>query len=303
MAKEVEYKSAGLNVRRLQPALGAEVTDVDFTQPVSEEQKAALRQALLDHGVLVFRDQDISRDQYIDFAMIFAKTKENPFVQWKDQPEPIEGYPELLTVISEFKDGKVYAAADVWHTDDVMSTKPTAITILRSYYVPSIGGDTVFSSAVAAYEGLDEETKAEIEDLEIVYARHLSEDRKDSKNYVPSLFTQPPVAHPAVQIHPETGQRLLFVNETASGPFVGHEGDRWDALREKLAQEFKRPEYQCRIGWKPNSIVIWDNALVQHRAVPDYDEPRYLERMTLTAAEQPTNAAGTRSRRWEPEPA
>lgn len=303
MVKPVKYLVGEVAVRRLQPVIGAEIGGVDFRKPVSEGTKAALRQALLDHGVLVFRDQDINRDQYLDFAMIFAKTKENPFVQWADQPEPVEGYPELLTVISEFKDGKVFAAADVWHTDDVMSAKPSAVTILRSYYVPSIGGDTVFSSAVAAYEGLDQATKDEIEDLLIVYARHLSEDRKESKNYRPSLFTQPPMVHPVVRVHPETGQRLLFVNETATGPFIGDVRSDPDALRRRLAHEFERPEYQCRIGWQPNSIVIWDNTLVQHRAVPDYDEPRYLERMTLTAAEQPKNAAGARSHKWEAVPA
>lgn len=303
MTKPVEYSVAGLAVRRLQPEIGAEIADVDFREEQSADRKAALCQALNDHGVLVFRDQDISRDDYIRFAHIFARREDEPFVQWDDQPEPVDGYPELLTVISEFKDGKVFAAADVWHTDDVMSTNPTAITVLRSYYVPTIGGDTVFSSAVAAYEGLDGETKEVIEDLRIVFARHLSEDRKESKNYKPSLFTAPPVAHPVVQIHPETGQRLLFVNETATGPFVGREGPEWDALRERLAREFTKPEYQCRIAWQPNSIVIWDNALVQHRAVADYSEPRYLERMTLTAAEQPHNASGMRSERWHAEPA
>ncbi|MBL8548725.1 MAG: TauD/TfdA family dioxygenase [Hyphomonadaceae bacterium] len=296
METPVTYSSEGVAVRRTQPALGAEISGVDLSQPLPPRAAAAIRNALHAHGIIFFRDQKLTRDQYLDFARIFAKSMSQPFVLYPKQPEPIPDYPQMLTLKTEFKDGKIHAPADTWHTDEVMREIPSVVTINRLHYGPTFGGDTAFSSAVAAYEGLDEETKRQIEGLTVLYSKHLANDRKDSKNAQQTgLLSLPPIEHPAVRIHPDTGQRVLFVSETAS-QLVGVEGPDGERLLRRLAYEFTRPEYQMRLTWAPDTIAVWDNILVQHRAVPDYNAPRYLERLTIAGLSRPIGPTGTESR-------
>jgi Probable taurine catabolism dioxygenase len=275
---------SSIKITRVQPFIGAEITGVDLTQPLDAETKDTLRQALLDHQVIVLRDQDVSREQHRDFARIFSNRTEDIFNCQNNQAHPVPGFPEILTV---FADGKKKTAADVWHTDESFRPIPPGVSVLRSKVQPSIGGDTLFSSAVQAYAGLPDEIKAKIRNLKAlhgpVYAymrRGSSSSFADPAKVKKQHEENPPYAHPVVRIHPETGLPVLYVNEGYTGPIVGLEDDGEELLR-ILFDQFKKPDYQMRHHWSPNTIVVWDNRSVQHYAVADYDEPRQLERITV----------------------
>ena len=170
-----------------------------------------------------------------------------------------------------------------WHADDTYMARPGIGSVLRIAEVPSVGGDTVFSDMAVAYDNLDEELKAEIADLRAVhdcapyaavtphYARHLDE----------ITARYPPVEHPVVRTHPETGRPTLFVNAMWTTRVVGLDPEQSDALLLHLAAQATVPEYQCRIHWTPDMVLFWDNRAVQHYAVSDYTEPRLMIRSTL----------------------
>jgi Probable taurine catabolism dioxygenase len=272
-------------VTPIQPFIGAEISGVDLTRPLEAEAVHILRQALLDHQVIVLRDQDVSREQHRDFAKIFSNRTEDIFTYQVNQAHPVPGFPEILTV---FADGKKKTAADVWHTDESFRAIPPGVSVLRAKVLPSIGGDTLFSSAVQAYAGLPDDVKAKIRNLKAlhgpVYAymrRGSSSSFADPEKVKKQHEENPPYAHPVVRIHPETGRPVLYVNEGYTGPILGLEEKEAEELSRYLFDQFKKPDYQMRHRWSPNTIVVWDNRSVQHYAVADYNEPRQLERITV----------------------
>jgi alpha-ketoglutarate-dependent taurine dioxygenase len=274
-----------ITVTRIQPFIGAEIRGVDLTRPLDAETTDALRQALLDHQVIVLRDQDVSREQHRDFAAIFSRKTADVFTYQVNQAHPVPGFPEILSV---FADGIKKTAADVWHTDESFRPVPPGVSVLRSRILPSIGGDTVFSSAVQAYAGLPDEIKDKIRSLKAlhgpVYAymrRGSATSFADPEKVKKQHEDNPPYAHPVVRIHPETGRPVLYVNEGYTGPILGLEEKEAEELGRYLFDQFKKPDYQMRVKWSPNTIVVWDNRSVQHYAVADYNEPRRLERITV----------------------
>jgi taurine dioxygenase len=290
--------TAEVEVRRLQPNIGAEVSGFDLRHPLTKAEIGVLRQALLDHGVIFLRDQDITRDQHMTFARIFSAGQENPFTIQKGQRNPIPGYPEILSVSA---DGKVKSAADVWHTDESFREIPPSVSVLRAYVIPSLGGDTVFSSSAAAYAGLTDEVKARIENLTALHApiyalAHYSSGLGDPAKTRELVEGVPPVEHAVVRIHPETGKRTLYVNDSYTGPIVGLDEREGEALKQHLTDQFKKPDYQVRFQWRPNSIAVWDNRAVQHYAVADYNEPRHLERVTIAGDRRTVGPNGRESR-------
>jgi alpha-ketoglutarate-dependent taurine dioxygenase len=276
-----------ITVTRCQPNIGAEIGGVDFTRPIPPEIAAAIRAALLEYQVIVFRDQDVTREQHYTLARVFARNKKDPF-RIPFQAHPIEGYPEILGV---FADGVTKTAVDIWHTDHSYLEVPAEVSILRGKVVPSLGGDTIFSSCVAAYAGLPEEVKRRIRSLKAwhilgysrikaISAQNLFDDDKQGKDEI-----EPPVAQPVVRIHPETRKPALFVNEGHTGEIVGLEPEEGQKLRTFLFDQVKKPDYQMRVRWQPHTIVCWDNRSVQHYAVGDYNEPRRMERLTVNGIE------------------
>lgn len=275
-----------IDITPCQPKIGAEISGVDLTKPIAPDVADAIRAASVTYQVIVFRDQNVTREQHIEFARIFVRNRETPFVLYPDQKRPIEGYPELFNV---YADGITKSAVDIWHTDDSFRRCPATHGILRSHVVPSLGGDTVFSSAIAAYEGLPEEIKHKIRYLKAlhspVYSRtnkaHSGQNLFDREKAKQTEMLDPPMAQPVVRIHPESGKPALYVNEGLSGEIIGLDEKEDKELRTFLYDQFKKPEYQMRLRWTPNTIVVWDNRSVQHYAVADYNEPRIMERVAV----------------------
>jgi len=271
-----------IGVRRVQPMIGAEIEGVDLRQPLSDRQRDAIWNALLKHKVIFFRDQDITRQQHIAFSRRFGDLLIHPLRASEEEPA-------VMKVM-----GTGASGADQWHSDNSYEAIPPAASILKAYVIPSLGGDTAFANAVAAYEGLPDAVKARIEHMTAVHevTTYFARMPKYSPEQLRAMAerTGPGVAHPVVRIHPDTGERVLYVNAYTSH-IVGLEREESDRLLALLTDQFKRPEYQARMAWRPNSIAFWDNRSAVHYAVTDYNEPRHLERTTIAGVAPPVGPA------------
>jgi len=279
-----------LTISRCQPYIGAEIGGVDLTKPISADVAAAIRAALLKYEVIVFRDQPITYQQHIDFGRVFVRNPARPFTYREHQATSIEGYPEIFCV---YADGKKKAAVDIWHTDDCFERIPADVSILRSRVVPSLGGDTIFSSCTAAYDGLPGEVKERIKYLRAWHQGGYATKKKlghsgdglFDPNKSKDRQSKPPVDQPVVRIHPETRRPVLFVNEGLSGEILDMDPEEDAKLRHYLYDQIKKPDYQMRMHWTPDAVVVWDNRSTQHYAPGDYNEPRKMERVTVSGLE------------------
>jgi alpha-ketoglutarate-dependent taurine dioxygenase len=284
--------ASSIRFTRCQPLIGAEVTGVDLTKPIDAETADAIRMASAEYQVLVFRDQDISREQHKALASLWAVPVETPFLIQKAQANPIPEHPEIFNLMA---DGVKKAAADVWHTDESFQPHPPTVSILRAKVVPSLGGDTIFSSGVAAYARLPDDVKAKIRGLKALHGPEFQTPENgslgDPDRVRQRILENPAVAQPVVRLHPVNNRPVLFMNYNYTGPIVGMEDREGLEFRRYLVEQFMKPDYQMRVKWRPHTIVVWDNASVQHYAVYDYNEPRYMERI-LVAGDKPAIGYG-----------
>jgi len=268
----------GLSLAPLTPTIGAEVSGIDLARPLSAAAQATLRQALLDWKVLFFRDQDITTDEHLAFARNFGELETHPFAPSK------EGYPEVLAITHD-RDSR--GRENTWHSDVTWRLQPSLGSILRAVEVPPVGGDTLFADMYAAYEGLSDEVKAEIDGAVAVHdftnfrlgmrKRGVSEAEIEAFN---EAYPKP--VHPVVRTHPETGRKALYVNAAFTIEIVGMEAARSKKLLKHLYAQAAIPEYQCRFRWETNSIAFWDNRASQHYAASDYwPAVRRMERVTV----------------------
>lgn len=274
-----------LKLRRLSHALGAEICGIDVSKPMSEAFFGDIYRAFLQYGILLFRDQDITREQHIEFSRRFGELDRHDALPRDRHPR----YPELLMVTNEPKpDGSpsdTKYTGRQWHSDMSFTTAPSLGSLLRSYAVPEVGGDTLFANMSVAYDTLSDGMKALIANLHGV---HLSGTRKiaNSESGIPRADEQrrlnPPVAQPVVRVHPETGKKALYVGEKVKR-FDGMTDEESKPLIDYLVRHATRPEFVYRHQWKQHDIVAWDNRCVMHQALGDFDETelRHLERTTV----------------------
>ncbi|MDH3288019.1 MAG: TauD/TfdA family dioxygenase [Betaproteobacteria bacterium] len=274
-----------LKLRRLSHALGAEVCGIDVSKEMSEAFFGDIYRAFLHFGILLFRDQDITREQHIEFSRRFGELDRHDALPRDRHPR----YPELLMVTNEPKpDGSpsdTKYTGRQWHSDMSFTTAPSLGSLLRSYVVPEVGGDTLFANMYAAYDALSDGIKALIANL---HGIHLSGTRKiaNSESGIPRADEQrrlnPPVAQPVVRVHPETGRKALYIGEKVKR-FNGMTDEESKPLIDYLVRHATRPEFVYRHQWKKNDIVAWDNRCVMHQALGDFDETqlRHLERTTV----------------------
>lgn len=262
-----------IGVRPLSPMIGAEIEGVDLRETLDDAVIADIRAALLKHRVIFFRDQDLSVEQHIGFARRFGELEIHPATP-KDQANP-----EVLHIAH---DDKNKGKENAWHSDVTWRAEPSLGSILRAREVPEVGGDTLFSCMVAAYEGLSPAMKewvctlTAVHDIARVFAGRLGKSAED-------LHAQyPPMEHPVVRTHPETGERALYVNTGFTSHIKGLSAKESDWLLQHLYAQAAIPEYQCRFRWRANSIAFWDNRSSQHYAASDYFPAyRAMERVTI----------------------
>jgi len=264
-----------MQVRQLNCALGAELIGVNLADAIQDNDLfAEIRALLLQHRVLFLRDQGFSRAEHVAFARRFGELEDHP-VAGSDPENP------GLVRIYKSPDQPNDRYENAWHSDTTWREAPQFGAVLRCVECPPVGGDTMWANMVLAYEKLPEYIKAQIADLR---ARHSIEASFGAAMPIEkrlALKAQfPDAEHPVVRTHPETGEKILYVNgftthftnyHTAERVRFGQDANpgAGDLLRYLISQAYI-PEYQVRWQWQPNSVAIWDNSATQHYAVMDY---------------------------------
>ena len=271
--------ASAIRVRRIGAFLGAEVMGVDLTQPIDDATFQAIRQAHAEHGVLVFPDQKISSQDLKRFGRMFGEMTVHPFsTSGKEQPE---------LIVYDNKEGNPPPPTDIWHSDETFREAPPMGTMLCSKIIPAIGGDTVFCSMNAAYEGLSDRMQKFIDGLEAVHDfkpfKQLFEGTEEGwKRLRAYEEVYRPVTHPVVRVHPVTGKKSLFVNPQFTLYIKGMEESESRDLLDRLCRTVNTLEYHYRHRWAPDMLVFWDNRSLQHAAVHDYyPQRRMMERVTI----------------------
>ncbi|MGN6500170.1 MAG: TauD/TfdA dioxygenase family protein [Tsuneonella sp.] len=273
MATTAPARPIALSIHPLTPAIGAEILDIDLGAEDIAERIPAIRAALLEFGVIFFRDQHLTPEQHIAFARHFGDLEIHPATP-KDQPNP-----EILR-IAHGPDSR--GQENAWHSDVTWREKPSLGSILRAVEVPEVGGDTLFANMHVAYERLSPQMKrlceglAAVHDIARVFARRLGKRPEE-------LHEQyRPMRHPVIRTHPESGKPAIYVNTAFTSHIEGlsEKESRW--LLDHLFATAADPEIQCRFRWRPGSIAFWDNRLCQHFAASDYfPARRVMERVTI----------------------
>lgn len=267
-----------LQIQALTPTIGAEVRGVDVAASLPDSTISDIREALLVHQILVFRDQKLDPQSHIDFARLFGEIKHPPVATRHGGP------PEINVLDQDQPRGE---GADAWHADNTYTERPPMGSLLRVLHLPpSGGGDTAFASMYAAYESLSPSLRELCDGLVAVHDVSRSLTRAIARGHSAANLAEvqkqlPPVEHPVVVVHPETGRRSLFVNVNSTSKIVGMSEAESDMLLDFLFEHVKQPEFQVRVQWDTSSLVFLDNRCVQHYAVADYHERRVLHRVAI----------------------
>jgi taurine dioxygenase len=275
----VTTRQGGITIRRAGVNLGAEIEDLDLRKPLPPEAFAAIEAALVEHELLIFRDQRISADDLMRFGRCFGELTVHPFA-------PNEGEtPELIRFRND--ESTPPFGTDVWHSDETFRAEPPMATMLCAKEVPAVGGDTVFASMTAAFDGLSERLQRFVSGLEAIHDLRpfralFGESEADRRRLQQYELRYPPRAHPIVRIHPVSGKRVLFVNPQFTAAVKDMDERESRLLLDTLFQQALVPENQYRLRWEPHTIALWDNRSTQHYAVHDYyPQRRYMERVTI----------------------
>ena len=253
-----------MKISPLTPQIGAVVHDVDLTHELPESTLASVRQAFLDHLILIFRDQSMS----VASLNAFGHQMGPPHIHPSDPG--LDGYPGVTAIQTDAR-SKTYAGSK-WHSDVSCDEEPPLGSILHLHEVPETGGDTLFASMYAAYDGLSDTMKGCLEGLKAV---------NGSEHHFKGYFgwtdahalrddPYPEASHPIVRTHPETGRKALFVNPTFTTHIENMEPAESRAILGFLYEHLAQPRFQCRVQWQANTIAMWDNRCTQHLAMWDY---------------------------------
>lgn len=266
-----------LQIRPLQPTIGAEISNVDLRQPISDAERDEIKNAILKYKVVFFRDQELNAEQHAGFAARFGKLYVHPNTKRDEKIANIHKISaEDFAKYEHIKDPTTIEAG--YHTDTSWRLVPTWGAVLRAVNLPEVGGDTVWVDAGAAYDGLSEDVKARLSEL------HVTHDFRSALQR--AGLDYPIVAHPVVRTHRETGKKVLWVNFTQRPHIIGLELAEGRELLQLVLAQYQKLEYQVRFSWRPGSVAFWDNRAAVHYAVRNYgDFPRVLERI-LIADEQ-----------------
>lgn len=287
-----------LTVERVTGHLGADIHGVDLAGPLSPETVAGIRAALLTHKVIFFRGQKLDHTSHVTLARRFGEITRRAGARHGSHPD---GFPEILTVDPEAEDARYGRDFEEryrrkwlrhdsgWHTDLASAVNPPAISILRSEVTPVYGGDTHWTNLAAAYRGLSEPLRKLVDGLRAEHTffagtqmlRSSTDDMKTLADHAPDALI---AIHPVVRVHPETGERALFVQPASVvrvldllPPESGH-------LLDLLFEQITRPEYTVRFRWEPGCVVFWDNRATAHLPPVDLghtEQHRTLFRISL----------------------
>lgn len=275
---------AHIQVERASLNCGAFIAGVDLKQPLDEAVAREIHAALMRHQVVFFRDQDVTPVEQAAFARAFGplrKARRSAFETRDDSPE--------VSVIVNDRERPPYI--DHYHADGMFRPKPEFASVLKAEQPPEMGGDTIFVSLTAAWNGLSDSLKALLEDKLALYDfMRLHSTPEKARNWegpsregmIKTRDENPPVKHPLVPKHPVTGERCLYFSESFTAAILDVTKYESEALHALLTRHCAKPEWQYRLQWRPGTIAFWDNRSSLHYAVADYwPATRVMHRLTI----------------------
>lgn len=273
-------------VRPFDASVGAEIIGLDISKPISAEDFERIHQAHLDHHVLVFRNQQITPQEHIDFSRRFGPLEIHVLHQFH-----LKNHPEILIVSNIKENGEPIGLGDAgvyWHSDISYKPQPSLGSLLHAQELPSEGGDTLFADQHLAWEALSPQLQQRILPLKAEHSYLAKYEELRAKNpWRPQLSQAQidqvaPAVQPVVRTHPETGRKALFVSEHFTTRIVGLPQEESDALLAELFAHSVKPEFVYRHQWAPHDLVFWDNRSLMHLAAgtPDHLRRR-LNRTTI----------------------
>lgn len=283
-----------MHVQPLTGALGAEITGLDLSVPLDDEGFGAVHDALVRHGVIVFRDQELTPQQHLAFVERFGPIHLHPHV------EGLPEVPQIMEVLKTETDRENFGAG--WHTDQSFLPEPAMATCLYAREVPDVGGDTLFACTRTAFRTLSpglQRVACGLRTVNRSVAAQLARRGGANKATYASMRTrnaeqdEPAAVHPLVRRHPVSGEPGLYLGIHTTG-FDGFSDDEGRLLKRLFLDHVTRPEHGCRVRWRPGTLTLWDNRSVLHNALNDYPgKRRRMHRITL---------AGDRPVAWNRDP-
>ncbi len=264
-------------------ALGAEVSGIDISAPLSPATRDALVQAYLKYHVLFFREQALEPAQQLAFTEVFGQPDTYPFMTGMRET------PQVIEIIKTEDEAVNFGGS--WHSDTAYMPEPHEGTVLYAVDVPAFGGDTLFTNTAAAYDALSDGLKQLLHGVVGVFDSDHGYGGSRKKSLARLNFMQEQYEseaehfvseHPVVRTHPITGRKALYVSRGHTSHFRDMRYEESRPLIEYLSDFIIRPEFTCRLRWTPGSVAVWDNRLTQHYAVNDYQgRRRHMRRVTM----------------------
>ena len=264
-----------LDVQPIAGSMGAEIFGVDLAEDLGDETFEDIHQAILTHGAIFFRDQDITPTQQMTFAKRWGEVHLHPHMPC------LEGHPGIIEIVK--KEDDTVAFGGNWHTDQMFTDTPARYTMLYAKQVPQAGGDTMYANLYQAYDALSDGMKDMIAGLRTI-------NQYDKKKKRPAAMTPtemdvpaPEVEHPLVRVHPETGQKALYISYAGiTRRIAGMTEEESRPILAYLLNHAIRPEFTCRFRWQVGSLALWDNRRALHFPINDYNgHRRVMHRITI----------------------
>ena len=263
-----------MQVTRLTPHIGAEVTGIDLRDKIDADTQRRLNAAVVEHVALVIRDQDFTPEQYLAAVSLFGEPMEQHFTQYA-----LPGCPLVHEVSNRHTDkaGKRVKHGAGWHTDHTNHVRPPKYTCLYAVSLPSSGGDTAVVNMRAGYEALPDDIKHRIQDMKTVNVFQGSAAATYSGQSADAQVERKPepVLQPLVRTNPDSGAKALYFHPVKTENIVGMAPAESQALLDDLLARSVRDEFVYRHKWRKGDMLLWDNRAAMHRAAFDYDPNEY----------------------------
>ena len=271
----------GITIQKVAGALGAEIGGVDLSGALDDATIAAIRQALVEHHVIFFRDQSLTPEQQLAFGRRFGPLNIHPYVSG------MADHPEVMEIIKEPTDKINFGGG--WHSDMSFLETPAIGSILYAVALPDWGGDTLFASQAAAFDALSPGLQATLEGLNAIHSAEReyaptgpSAQKRESMKISDAEGMAGRFSHPMVKIHPETGRKALYVNPAFTMNIEGWSRRESKPLLDYLFEHSRKEAFTCRLRWRPGTVAFWDNRSVWHYALNDYPgQRRHMRRVTV----------------------
>lgn len=265
-------------------ALGAEMRGTDLGIHSDAMVLDEVHRALIRHKVVILRDQQLDAEDLVGIGRHFGKLHINPFVKG------LQDHPEIMPVRADENAEKQFTG--LWHSDISWDERPSMGALLYAVQLPAVGGDTLFANSALALSTLSPAMQRLLEGLR-------AEHRVDRHHRSKVEHADAPadgVMHPVVTRHPQTNERILFVNEYFTTRFEDMSEAESEPLLRYLCQHAVRPDFTCRVNWEPGTLVFWDNRCTQHYATNDYPRQKRLMYRVTIEGEPPVAATTTEAR-------